>query len=461
VHAQAEPIELRFVGGTVELRGGSPELAAGLPAPCQWDPRTRCVRAPAAAYAQLVRHLVRSGLPYTDQARRYGVLDGGLAVRRDARPFQAEAIAAWKRAGRRGLVVLPTGAGKSYVALLAIDAVRRDTLIVAPTLDLVAQWYDLLRTSFRADVGVIGGGDFQVRPLTVATYDSAYLHMENLGARFGMAVFDECHHLPGDAFSLAAQGCLAPYRLGLTATPERADGRHVHYEALIGPTVYRRDVSELAGDYLADYRVERILVELTDSERAAYDEARAVYRDFVARQGIRMSSPDGWSEFVLRSSLSAEGRRAMAAYQRQRRLAHAAPSKFGYVEHLLHRHRGDRVLLFSDRNDTAHEMARRFLVPVITHQTKVTERSEILADFAAGVYGVVATSRVLNEGVDIPDANVGIVISGSGSVREHVQRLGRILRKRGDKTATLYELVANDTAEVFTSARRRDHVAYH
>ena len=71
-----------------------------------------------------------------------------------------------------------------------------------------------------------------------------------------------------------------------------------------------------------------------------------------------------------------------------------------------------------------------------------------------------ATSKVLNEGVDIPDANVGVILSGSGSVREHVQRLGRILRKQGDKRATLYELVANDTTEQSTSTRRRDHVAY-
>jgi len=324
----------------------------------------------------------------------------------------------------------------------------------------VTQWYDVLRTSFRREVGVLGGGEHRIDALTVATYDSAFVHMEHLGSRFGLVVFDECHHLPGDAYALAAQSCLAPYRLGLTATPERADGRHAALEHLIGPTVYRRDVTELSGDYLADYRVERILVELTGEERRAYDDARRVYRDFVVRQGIRMSVPGGWATFVMRSSASAEGRRAMAAYQRHKHLAFAAPSKLGYVEHLLHRHRRDRVLLFCERNASAYEMARRFLVPVITHQTKVSERSELLADFASGVYNVLGTSKVLNEGVDIPDANVAIVVSGSGSVREHVQRLGRILRKQGDKTAVLYELVAADTSEVHTSRRRREHVAY-
>jgi superfamily II DNA or RNA helicase len=66
----------------------------------------------------------------------------------------------------------------------------------------------------------------------------------------------------------------------------------------------------------------------------------------------------------------------------------------------------------------------------------------------------------LNEGVDVPEANVAVVLSGSGSVREHVQRLGRILRKRAGKRAVLYELVSQDTSEERTSQKRRDHSAY-
>ena len=120
----------------------------------------------------------------------------------------------------------------------------------------------------------------------------------------------------------------------------------------------------------------------------------------------------------------------------------------------------DRSILFTEDNATAYAIARRFLVPVITHQTKVRERSAILAGLADGSYGAVVTSKVLNEGVDVPDANVAVVISGSGSVREHVQRLGRILRKRDGKRALLYELVTAATSEEHTSERRREHDAY-
>ena len=127
---------------------------------------------------------------------------------------------------------------------------------------------------------------------------------------------------------------------------------------------------------------------------------------------------------------------------------------------LLERHNGDRVIIFTHDNATVYTIARRFLVPVITHQTKTKERREVLLRFNTGAYPIVATSRVLNEGVNVPEANVAIILSGSGSVREHVQRLGRILRKSGDKEATLYEVITRGTVEEFTSNRRRQHSAY-
>jgi|SRR5215471_2365864 len=460
----ASMIRLSFMAGTLEVRlegEQSPEqVTALLAGVAVWDARTRCFRAPAVAYAEVIRALVAAKIPYEDAARRYVELPFGARVRRDPRPYQAAALEAWKRRKGRGVVVLPTGAGKSHVGVLAIDDKRRSTLVVAPTLDLVRQWYDLLRASFGVPVGLLGGGEHDIQPLTVTTYDSAYLYLEHLGARFGLVVFDECHHLPSGAYALAAESSLAPYRLGLTATPERGDGKESELDRLIGPIVYRKDIVELSGEYLADYDVERIAVHLTDDERANYEEERAIYKAFVAKMGIRMSGPADFGQFIKLSARSADGRRAMAAYRKQRQLAFAAPAKLDYVEHLLSVHRRDRTILFAADNATAYEVSRRFLVPVITHQTKVRERSQILAGLSDGSFGAVATSRVLNEGVDVPEANVAVVLSGSGSVREHVQRLGRVLRKKPDKRAVLYELVTSGTTETFTSERRREHSAY-
>lgn len=450
---------LRFEAGTLALVGARRDDPR-VPRALDWDTRTACFRAPAVAYASVVLALRRAGFAYDDEARRYEELAHGARVHRDPRPYQSEALEAWRSAGARGVVVLPTGAGKTQVAMMAIDDRRRSALVVAPTLDLVRQWYDVLHATFGVPIGVVGGGEHDVRPLTVTTYDSAYLHMDHLGDRFGLLVFDECHHLPSSTYALSARLALAPFRLGLTATPERADGLDAALSTLIGPTVYRRDIGELAGEYLAEYDTERVEIELSPEEREEHDAERAIYRQFLGKHHIVMSSPRGFGEFIMRASRSAEGRRAMKAYRRQRELAFAAGAKLAYLEHLLGVHRRDRALVFTQDNATAHVVSRRFLVPVITHQTKVTERSAILAAFAAGTYGAIVTSKVLNEGVDVPDANVAVVLSGSGSVREHVQRLGRILRQREGKRALLYELVTARTTETYTSERRREHDAY-
>jgi len=451
---------LVFRAGTLELEGLPASMPSPLPERCVLDPRTASFRAPASDYADLLRALRDKKIEVEDRARAYTELMHGPLVSREPRPYQSEAIAAWKKARGAGVVVLPTGAGKTHVAVMAIDDKRRSTLVVAPTLDLVRQWHDLLASTFAQPIGIVGGGEHDVRPLTVTTYDSAYLHLENLGNRFGLIVFDECHHLPSATYALAARHAIAPFRLGLTATPERMDGRESLLDDLIGPTVYRRDIVELAGDYLAEYETVHVSVSLSDEERREYEAERAIYRSFITRNAIRMSDPKGWSTFIMLSARSADGRRAMAAYRRQRELAFSAPAKLDYVARLLWEHRQDRALLFTQDNATCYALSKRFLIPAITHQTKIKERSAILRGLADGTYCAVVTSKVLNEGVDVPDANVAIVVSGSGSVREHVQRLGRILRKRGDKQALLYELVASDTGETYTSDRRREHSAY-
>lgn len=456
---EALTVDIRFAGGTLELRHWPPQ-GLRVPIGFAFDERTACHRAPACHYADAIRYLIANRVTYNDGARAYLTLEQGARVHREPRPYQAEAMEAWKKAQGRGVVVLPTGAGKTQVALMAIDDRRRSTLVVAPTLDLVRQWHAQLSDSFAMPIGVIGGGEHDVQPITVSTYDSAYLHMEHLGARFGLLVFDECHHLPGASYALAARFSLAPFRLGLTATPERTDGRDNDLAALVGPVVYRKDIVELSGNYLAEYDTIRVAVDLSTEERAQYDEARSLYVSFLREQGISMAKPDGWSQFIIRASRSEEGRRAMKAYQRQRELAFTAPAKLEYLQRLLFKHRTDRVLIFTQDNATCYQVSRTFLVPAITHHTKVKERTDSLNKFAEGHYGVLVTSKVLNEGVDIPAANVAIVLSGSGSVREHVQRLGRVLRKSAGKHALLYELVTGGTSEARTSERRRDHVAY-
>ncbi|MFO0604021.1 MAG: DEAD/DEAH box helicase family protein [Polyangiales bacterium] len=465
--ADAPPLTLRFEAGTLVLEGLAQGLRAGLDAPppgCLWDARVSRYRAPGYRYRDVVTALTRWARAghgdFRDEARRYGALSLTHRAERSAFEHQREAVAAWKAKGSRGVVVLPTGAGKSYVAEMAILAAQRSALVVVPTLDLMNQWYDVLVTAFGAKVGLLGGGYHEIEDLTVSTYDSAHIHMERLGDRWGLVVFDECHHLPSPTYLTAAEMSIAPFRLGLTATLERADGGEKLLDERVGPLVYARGIKDLAGEYLADYDVETVLVDLTPEEAETYAESRALYKDFLYAQGIRMAAPDGWARFLAASSRSPEGRRAFLAYREQKQISLASKAKLQVLEGLFRQHARDRTIVFTNDNDTVYTISRAFLIPAITHQTDVKERREVLERFNAGSYPAIVTSRVLNEGVNIPEARVAIILSGTASVREHVQRLGRILRRAENKRAVLYEVITRGTVEEHQSGRRREHDAY-
>lgn len=447
-------LTLRFDSGTLLLDGA--EQSSEVPSAFRWDERVRRWRAPAWAYRHVVRELIRRKVVYEDQARGYHQFDFPTKLMAEPRPYQQQAIDEWRRAQRCGVVILPTGAGKSLVAQLAIAQTQRSSLIVVPTIDLMNQWYDLLLSCFQAEVGLIGGGYFEVGALTVTTYASAFRFMERLGDKFGLIIFDECHHLPSSVYRYAAEMSIAPFRLGLTATPERADGADTMLELLIGPIIYRREAHEMAGTYLADYSVERINVRLSPQERAFYEQERAIFRRFLSDKGINLSSLYGWQMFIAASARSEQGRRAMLAYRESKRVALGTDAKLHVLGQLLERHRRDRMLIFTAENAMVYRISQQFFIPAITHETGIKERRQWLEAFNKGEVLALATSKVLNEGVNIPEASVAVVLSGSGSTREHIQRLGRILRKQPDKEAILYEVVTTDTTEEHISRRRSD-----
>jgi superfamily II DNA or RNA helicase len=448
---------LHFDRGTLVLSDFPPE---DVPEQFVHDPRTRQWRAPAIFYHQVVLDLFRRKIPYDDQARGYEALGRDHQSDRVARPYQQEAVDAWVAGGRRGCIVLPTGSGKSFVAELCIANAGRDALVVAPTIDLVGQWYDQLRRAFGEPVGLLGGGSHDIQRITVSTYDSAYLHMERYGSKFGLVVFDEVHHLPGPSYGMAAQLSIAPFRLGLTATLERPDESHTDVFSLVGPVNYQRSITELSGDFLADYHTECLQVHLSEADREAYQLARGLFRSFVDSRGLRLGGRNGWQSFLRESARSQEGRQAFKGWLASRRILQGAPAKLRLLDELLRRHADGRCIVFTNDNATVYEISRRFLLPAITHQTPLPERRALLAAFAEGSLPVMVTSRVLNEGVDVPAADVAIVLSGTSTVREHVQRLGRILRPKEGKKAVLYELVVADSTEERVSERRRQHEAY-
>ena len=247
-----------------------------------------------------------------------------------------------------------------------------------------------------------------------------------------------------------------PFRLGLTATypeaHEQTDGRW-HLDDLIGPIVYTERIDDLVGAQLAEYRTERMRIDLTPDERARYDADFAIYSGFFRSRQLQRTHGAGWLMELMRlSAFDTEARRALLARQRMIDLLAGAEGKLKVLDNLLREYFHEQTLVFTETNAAAYAIARRHLIPVITHETKAAERKHILDAFQAGHYRAIVTSRVLNEGVDVPEAKIAVVLGGTASAREYIQRLGRVLRKIGNRQAVLFEVIARDT-------RRREQSA--
>ena len=454
---------LAFQGGTLVLYNVS--QSASVPTEFQWvKARWRCE---AYHYRTLDGWSHSHGI--RDRVPRWQSLNLTLHDQRDPHAYQVEALQAWQQSGSSGSIVLPTGAGKTFVAIHAISRINSSALIVAPTIDLLHQWYARLGNAFNTEVGVYYGSEKNVKPLTVTTYHSAGDLMANAGNMFKLIIYDEVHHLPAPNWGETALMSPAPFRLGLTATyPDHAaesrgtlqtyrsgQGTRFNLDQLIGPIVYEKRIDELVGKQLAEYRTEHIRVELTAEERVRYDADHAIYARFVRERGLFRMGPRWWSELMRLSSLDQQARNAVLAHQRLSRLLASATNKLDALDRLLREHIHEHILIFTESNDVVYHLSRRHLIPALTHETKAAERKESLECFQAGDYPVLVTSRVLNEGIDVPEAKVAIVLGGSAGAREYIQRLGRVLRKVGNREAVLYEIIVRDTLDTGRARRRR------
>lgn len=467
-------IRLTYENGTIRASGSSEDLDA-LEQPSDpilaYDPRSEVYRGPAFRYAELCARLNELNIDYED--RVFEVPDlRGLVSEYELRSYQRAALDAWHENGGRGVpaseasggselprcsgvLELPTGSGKTVIAIKAIEERSTPTLVVVPTIDLAEQWREELRREFDIPIGQFGGGVQSREAITVSTYDSAYLKADSIGDVFPFVIFDEVHHLGGEGYREIARLLAAPYRMGLTATFERPDGNHEVIEELVGPVVYRTSAEALAGDHLAPYDVKRIEVALTDAERAEYEQTQETFVAYLRKSGIEMQRGSDYQELVKRSGSDPRAREALLAKQRAREIVSNAERKVAELGRILDRHRDERIIVFTAHNELVYRLSERFLLPAITHRTSASERREILSRFREGTYSRVVASNVLDEGVDVPDASVAVVLSGSGSEREFTQRLGRILRPGEGKRALLYELVSEDTTEETVAARRR------
>jgi superfamily II DNA or RNA helicase len=451
-------VRLRFDRGTVLLEGLTDAADLGDRFGVLWDPRVGAYRAPGRVFYALAGELRRRGVlpPGTPPLPKLAPPSGFRAP--ELRPYQDAALTAWRLGGRRGIVVLPTGSGKTVVAMAAIARTRTPALCLVPTKALLAQWENALAAQGGGPVGCFGDGERRVASITVATFASAYRNMARLGDHFGLVIVDEVHHFGGGLFDDALEMSTAPVRLGLTATPPPPGPARDRLGALIGPVVFELGIGDLAGEHLAPFQRVLMRLRLDADERREYDALSAIYRR-AARQFAGNHLDATWEDFLREAARTDEGRVGLAAWRKAGRLLAYPRCKQRALTALLARHRRDRTLIFVADNETAYAVAREHLIMPITCDIGREERIAALEQFRAGRLGALVSAQVLNEGLDVPDAEVGIIVAGRMGGREHVQRIGRLLRPAAGKRALIYELVVERSREVAQAARRAEGLA--
>ena len=435
----------------------------------------KILRAYASEYDSIIQYLNESDLEFVDNVKQIIPSQTITAPDLVLRDYQEKAMENWSKSSMRGCIVLPTGAGKTVLGIRAIEQINSSTLVVVPTIDLMDQWTQVLKKylkyegeekknfsskensdSSQTKIGNLGGGRDDIQQITVATYDSAYLRAPYIGNQFELIIFDEVHHLPAPGYRLIAEQFIAPYRLGLTATIEREDGLHDLLPKLVGGIVFQLGPQELSEKkHLAEFEIERRQVELTSQEQKDYDDNYSVFLSSLNKLGFRYPSMHNLKRLIMMSNKNKIAREGLLARNKANSIALNSQSKISELKKILTENKFAKTIIFTQNNKMVYDLSDKFLIPFITYKTTKEERRNVLEGFKSGKYSTVVTSRVLDEGIDVPDAELAIIVSGTGSGREIIQRLGRILRpKKDQKKAKLVEIISKHTRETNTSAKR-------
>ncbi len=413
-------------------------------------------------YQMLTAHFDKQGISY-NQIKVHQEFAVKLA-KISLRPYQKDAFKAWERHQFKGVIVLATGTGKTFLGLKAIERFQENTLIIVPTLALVDQWKKVILKHLRVPedmVGVWGGGKQELKEITITTYQSASIHIPRLRKGRSLVIYDEVHHLPAETYQVAGDGVYATYKLGLSATPERADEGHVILDRIVGPQVYRRMADEIDGQFIADHETIQEYIQLTEEEQEEYVLQQNIYKNYLKKHNLSFLGKRAFQRVIMMSGRDPQALNALRAWRLSRDLVHNSENKLHRLVTLLSRHRYQKIIIFCQYTEFVEYISYQLMIPFITYETDTAERREILRKFKEGIYTKLIASTVLDEGIDVPDASIGIILSGTSQVRQQIQRLGRILRPHFDevdqkhKNAILYEIIAQDTFEASQSQRRR------
>ena len=378
------------------------------------------------AIAGVKRALYDAGYPVEDDRDLETGDPVDVELTTELRPYQETWVETFLES-RSGVYVGPPGSGKTVAAIATIAAVGGETLILVPSRELAGQWREELLDHSTIDPGDVGeyhGGEKTIRPVTIATYQTAGMdrHRSLFDSRkWGVICFDEAHHITAPVFKRSAE-LQAKHRLGLSATPVRETGSEEEIYTLIGPPI--------GADWDALFEA-----------------------GFVQEPEVEIRYVPWREELARNEYASADGRE-------RRRLAAENPAKVEEIRYLLAAHREKKALVFIEYLDHGEAIAEALDVPFVSGETPHHERAELFRRFRAadGDLETLVVSRVGDEGIDLPNAELAIVASGlGGSRRQGSQRAGRTMRPEG--SALVYVLATRGTSEEEFAQRQMRHLA--
>ncbi|MFD1587575.1 DEAD/DEAH box helicase [Halorientalis brevis] len=376
------------------------------------------------AVAEVKRILYEAGYPVQDERDLETGEDLDLDLTLDLRDYQHAWVSQFMET-KSGVLVGPPGAGKTVAALGILARVGGETLVLVPSRELAGQWREeiLARTTLTpAQIGEYHGGTKQVRPITIATYQTAGMdrHRQLFDSReWGLVIYDEVHHIPSAVYRRSAN-LQTKHRLGLSSTPVREDDKEEDIYTLIGPPIG------------------------TDWD-ALFDAG------FVAEPEVEIRYVPWASDDVRNEYVSSDG-------HERRQLAATNPAKIDETRHLLSRHANKKALVFADYLDQGRAFSAALDVPFVNGEMPHSKRERLLEEFRQGMRDTLIVSRVGDEGIDLPDAELAIVASGlGGSRRQGAQRAGRTMRPEG--RSLVFVLATRGSNEEDFAQRRMRHLS--
>jgi superfamily II DNA or RNA helicase len=373
------------------------------------------------------------------------------------REYQVEALEAWKKNDYKGIIALPTGTGKTIIAIAAMAELGVRTLIVTYTKEQMIQWADKIVEFIdipRALIGFYYANEKRLAPITITTYQSAFRYIDVLAPNFSLLIIDEVHHLPADKFRYIAENSFADMRMGLSATVIREDGRHVDLFPLMGGVVYAKSFQELAEKgYIAPFRIITIRVSLTPEEKTKYKELMEKFRKLAGTREVKQLIED-----AKRGDENAK--EALKIRAEIRELIALAQEKLRAIKQIVEDElaKDSKIIIFTQYVEQAKRIADELNTYYIIGELDENTRKRRLEMFKSGIVKVLVMTTVGDEGIDVPDANVGIIAGGTSSRRQFIQRLGRLLRPAPGKEARLYEVIVKGTFEEYESKKRKEAI---